>query len=100
MSREERRAVRGEVSGAGSEAADEDVGSERVEKDAVSDRAGWRGAVRADVGGNDGAEGERVEGVTSVDRKAVRSAEVRTTTGTSSSMFVGTTLCSIRLVAS
>lgn len=83
--------------GAGRPVEEDEVGRERVAKEGRGERGAWRGAARADVGEKEGAGEVRVEGVTSVERKAVRRAEEWTTTGISSRMFVGTTLCSIRL---
>ena len=69
-------ALRGAERGAGRER--EEVGRERVVKVGVR-------------------EEEVEEGVTRVERKAVRRGEERTETGISSRMFEGTSLWSIRL---
>lgn len=77
MSRAEMRAERGAERGAGRERVE--VGREREEK------VGSRGVVVC-------------EGVTRVERKAVRRGEDRTETGISSRMLEGTSLWSMRLL--
>lgn len=99
MSREVRRAERGAVRGAGRAVVCEvEVGRERVLNAEVAERGVDRGEGRVEVEWKAGAaEGGAEEGVTRVERKAVRRGEVRMVTGTSSRMLVGTSLLSIRL---
>lgn len=98
MSREEMRAERGAESGAGyAGVRDAEVGRERVLKEAVGDRGVSR-AERVEERGNDVAGVlVVVEGVTIVERKAVRRLDEWTVTGTSSRMLDGTSLWSIKL---
>lgn len=97
MSREERRACTGAVRGAGMAVEAVDVGRDSDANEAGGERGGVRGEGRAEAGGKAGAAGALDDGVTAVERNAVKRGEERTVTGTSSKMLEGTSLFSIRL---
>jgi hypothetical protein len=80
------RAVMGPERGAGDEAAD--VESER----GANEPAIERGVGRAERKTEAAEEDEAAEGVTSVERKAVKRGEEWTETGSSSRIFEGTSL--------